>query len=187
MLAPRIVELNWRRHGRDVIAFQREIYESNFPGFVADEQFLRDYGNQIRQSLGNPSEGLFVLEQDGRARGFLWMSLVSTMVDPRVGYIRNIYVVPELRGEGHGKRLVEFAEEWCQSRGISVLALDASCCNERAVSVYREAGFEAVRLRMEKRLHAAPRPDLFESELLAALGAQRPWRGRPADDSEGAE
>lgn len=185
-MAPRIVELNWRRHGRDVIAFQREIYETNFPGFVADEQFLRDYGEQIRQSLDSPSEGLFVLEQDGRARGFLWMSLVSTMVDPRVGYIRNIYVAPDLRGEGHGKRLVEFAEEWCLSRGIAVLALDASCSNARAVSLYREAGFEAVRLRMEKKLHARPRSEVFESELLSALGADHLWRDGLTGEGEGA-
>lgn len=186
-MAPRIVELHWRRHGRDVVAFQREIYETNFPGFVADEQFLRDYGEQIRQSLGSPTEGLFVLEQDGRACGFLWLSLVSTMVDPHVGYIRNIYVAPDLRGEGHGRRLVEFAEEWCMGRGITLLALDASCCNERAVSLYRDAGFEVVRLRMEKKLHAVPRPGLFESELLAALSGDDPWRDRPSGEGEGAQ
>lgn len=186
-MAPRIVELNWRRHGRDVVAFQREIYETNFPGFVADEQFLRDYGEQIRQSLGSPTEGLFVLEQNGRARGFLWLSLVSTMVDPQVGYIRNIYVAPDLRGEGHGRRLVEFAEEWCMDRGITLLALDASCCNERAVSLYRDAGFEVVRLRMEKKLHAGPRPGLFESELSAALSGDDPRRDRRSGEGEGAQ
>ena len=149
-----IKKLNWRQHSRDVMEFQREIYETNFPGFSVDRQFLRYYSSEIRRSLGDSCEGLFVLEEDGRARGFLWVSLIATMVDPCIGYIKNVYVAPELREQGHGKRLIAFAEEWCASKGVTRISLDASCCNPQVVALYEGLGFEAVRLRMEKRLAA---------------------------------
>jgi len=155
-VAPEIKELNWRKHSRDVLEFQREIYETNFPGFQADERFLRDYGNDIRRSLNSPSEGLYVLEDQGRACGFLWVSLISTLVDPCIGYIRNIYVAPQLRGEGFGRWLLELAENWCRRHGVERISLDASCCNERAVSIYQRCGFDVVRVRMEKRLEPSP-------------------------------
>jgi GNAT superfamily N-acetyltransferase len=149
---PQIRELNWRKHGTRVLEFQREVYETNFPGFVADPLFLRRYADELRRSASHPSEGLFVLEDDGEAVGFLWVSLITTLVDPCVGYIKNIFVAEHLRGEGHGRRLVSFAEHWCRTRGVYRIALDASCCNQRAVGLYAQMGYGTVRYRMEKQL-----------------------------------
>lgn len=151
-MGPQIRELDWRKHGTQVTEFQREVYETNFPGFVADAGFMRRYADEVRRSLTHPSEGLFVLEEDGEACGFLWVSLITTLVDPCVGYIKNIYVAEHLRGAGHGRHLVSFAEHWCRSRGVYRIALDASCCNQRAVQLYAQMGYDTVRLRMEKEL-----------------------------------
>jgi len=159
---PEIADFEWRRHGRAVVEFQREVYETNFPGFVATPQFLRDYSQQLRTALDSPAEGMFVL-QDGRETvGFLWLSLISTMIDPCIGYIKNIYVVPELRGEGYGKLLLQFAEDWCASQGVSRVSLDASCCNERAIGLYEKWGFKTSRVRMEKAIE--PRTPVDGSE-----------------------
>lgn len=144
---------DWRRHGRAVVEFQREIYETNFPGFVADDQFLRDYGEQLRRSYRNDAtEGIYVLEDGRRTLGFLWLSLIATMVDPCIGYIKNIYVAPDIRGQGYGKMLLGFAETWCLQRGVGRLSLDASCCNEAAVALYKHWGYHIARVRMEKEI-----------------------------------
>jgi ribosomal protein S18 acetylase RimI-like enzyme len=149
---PVVRQFNWRRHIQAVMEFQREIYEVNFPGFTATAQFLRDYGSEVRKALNNPCEALYVLSDEERVCGFLWVSLIGTMVDPCVGYIRNIYVSPDLRGQGWGRKLLQVAEDWCRSQGVDRITLDASCCNERAVSLYQRNGYETARLRMEKRL-----------------------------------
>ena len=163
-VAVQVKPFNWRHHSRDVLEFQRETYQVNFPGFVADRQFMHDYGGQIRRSLGNPSEGLFVLEDGRRVAGFLWVALISTMIEPCVGYIKNIYVAPDLRGLGHARRLVTHAEAWCLRKGVTRICLDASCCNQRAMRIYQEAGYETVRVRMEKDLDPASLGEL-EREL----------------------
>ena len=55
-MVPQIKRLNWRTHHRDVLEFQREIYETNFPGFVVSKRFLRDYASQLRRSLNDPHQ-----------------------------------------------------------------------------------------------------------------------------------
>jgi putative acetyltransferase len=72
------------------------------------------------------------------------------MVDPLVGYVKNIYIAPEVRGQGYAKMLLEAADEWFRFRGCTKATLDVSVCNEEAVSLYQSAGYEIIRHRMEK-------------------------------------
>jgi ribosomal protein S18 acetylase RimI-like enzyme len=143
-------QFNWRVDRDAVLSFQHEIYETNFEGCSVDDSFLYDYSLALREATRNPSENLLVLERGGEVVGFLWLSLMSTLVDDCVGYIKNIYVAPELRGTGCGRYLLQLADEWFQSNGATKATLDATACNERAVGLYRDSGYDVVRYRMEK-------------------------------------
>jgi len=151
-LAPMIREFNWRQDRRAVLSFQREVYERNFPGFTVDKAFLRDYASQLRRAISSWSEQMWVLEADGELCGFVWVALISTLIDPCVGYIKNVYVVPHLRGQGWGKALLSTAEQWSADQGAAKVVLDASACNQEAVGLYSAQGYEIVRHRMEKGL-----------------------------------
>ena len=155
MMKPQLREFRWRTDRDAVLGFQTEIYEINFPGFRMNPGFLRDYEQQIRQALRHPSEHLMVLEDEEGLCGFVWVSLITTMVEPFVGYIKNIYVAPRLRGRGYGRLLLSAADEWFRDRGCTKASLDASVCNPRAIAVYETNGYVAVRLRMEKKLDGA--------------------------------
>lgn len=156
---PELREFRWRTDREAVLAFQTEIYETNFPGFAMTQAFLHDYELQIRRASRHPAERLLVIEDEQGLCGFLWCALITTMVQPFVGYIKNIYVAPRLRGQGWARRLLDAADEWFLANGCSRAALDASICNSRAVAIYLAAGFEPVRYRMEKdytRGHDSP-------------------------------
>jgi len=142
---------NWRTDRLVVLSFQYEIYQTNFPGCKVDDHFIEEYSVNLRDAARNSNENLLVLEKDGEVEGFIWMSLLSTLVDPCVGYVKNIYVAPQLRGKGHGRRLLAAADEWFRSNGATKATLDASVGNQRAVSLYQHAGYEITRYRMEKR------------------------------------
>jgi ribosomal protein S18 acetylase RimI-like enzyme len=144
-------DFNWRTDRGQVLNFQYEIYETNFPGCVVDQSFIREYSLSIRDAVRNPHERLLVLDQEGRVVGFLWLSLMSTLVDPCVGYIKNIYVEAHLRGQGYGAQLLAVADEWFRSNGASKAALDASVGNVTAVGLYLKNGYEITRYRMEKQ------------------------------------
>ena len=149
-MPPRIREMNWRTDREAVLSFQTEVYELNFPGFRMSQAFLRDYERQLRQALRQPNERILVLDNEGQVVGFLWASLVSTMVEPCVGYIKNVFVVPAWRGLGYGKQLLRAADEWFKQNHCRRAALDATISNRQAVAVYEAAGYVPARYRMEK-------------------------------------
>jgi len=136
-----------------ILQFQHEIYERNFPEFEVNQEFLNDFARQLRAADRSRAEQLWVLEIAEQVRGFVWGALITSMVDEFVGYIKNVYVAPELRGQGYGHRLLETAEEWFRAEGAPKAALDASVCNRQALSVYANAGYVTTRLRMEKPLN----------------------------------
>jgi ribosomal protein S18 acetylase RimI-like enzyme len=141
-----------REHMTRVLQFQYEVYQRNFPGFVVGRAFLADYERQLRQAERSPVEGLWVLEEQGAVIGFVWAALMSTMVDPKVGYIKNVYVVPERRGQALAERLMEQAEQWMREHGVERSALDVTVSNRTAVGLYERCGYHVQRYRMEKDL-----------------------------------
>ena len=145
-------KFSFSRDAEDVLRFQVEIYETNFPGFRVTESFLRDYRRQLRRACRHWNEGLFVVDDNDRARAFLWVGLISTMVNPCIGYVKNIYVDPDLRRKGWGRELLRLAENWCRDRGATTIELDATVDNQVAVNLYRRAGYETRRLRMARDL-----------------------------------
>ncbi len=153
-MPPHIRAMNWRTDRAAVLSFQKEIYETNFPGFRMSVGFLRDYEAQLRQALRSQMERVMVLEDEQGVCGLVWLSLITTMVEPLVGYIKNIYVAPRLRGAGWGRALLDEADRWFQQNGCPKAALDATIANERAVNTYLQTGYVPVRYRMEKHYHA---------------------------------
>lgn len=54
------------------------------------------------------------------------------------GYLMNIYSLPELRGEGIGRQIVEFLIDDAKSRGTEKIYLESSSMAKR---LYHEIGF----------------------------------------------
>jgi ribosomal protein S18 acetylase RimI-like enzyme len=149
---PAVRRFDFGRDAEDALRFQVEIYETNFPGFRVTESFLRDYRRQLKRASRMWTEGLFVIDEAGRPRAFLWVGLISTMVSPSVGYVKNLYVDPDLRRAGWGRELLRVAENWARERGATRVELDASTCNPTAVRLYEQAGYRTTRLRMAREL-----------------------------------
>lgn len=148
---PRLRPFNLRRDLEAVLDFQYEVYEINFPGFRVERLFREEYARDLRRAARDPHEALFVLEEGGRLCGFIWGALMTTLVDPRVGYIKNVYVAPHLRGSGQAERMMVAIEQWLFEVGAEKVMLDASTCNPRAVRFYERMGYVTERVRMVKR------------------------------------
>ena len=152
---PMLRAFNARRDLEAVLDFQYEVYEGNFPGFRVDRGFREEYGRDLRRAARDSREVLMVLEQDEELCGFIWAALMSTLVDARVGYIKNVYIAPHLRGGGQAQRLMAAIERWLFDQGVEKIMLDASTCNPRALAFYQKLGYDVERVRMVKR----PAPD----------------------------
>ncbi|MEX2446923.1 MAG: GNAT family N-acetyltransferase [Dehalococcoidia bacterium] len=68
------------------------------------------------------------------------------------GFLDNMYVLPEVRGQGVGGTLLAAVEDWCRGRGVEDLRLSVLVANALGVDVWRASGFEPVSYVMSKRL-----------------------------------
>jgi GNAT superfamily N-acetyltransferase len=88
--------------------------------------------------------GLF-LEEDGKvltAAGIYFMEFPPHWMDlePLRAYLLNFYTVPEARGRGYAKQILEAAVAECRTRGPRVITLHASRFGR---PIYERFGFTA--------------------------------------------
>lgn len=77
-----------------------------------------------------------------RAVGYIILTLgFSIEHGGRDGFIDEYYVVPEMRGMGLGRRMMQIAEEAARALGVKTLHLEVERRNRRAQEVYRAAGW----------------------------------------------
>ena len=81
---------------------------------------------------------IFVMEDAGRPIAFC--HLIAT-AEPSVGEITSIHVLPELRGQGHGRRLLAHAFEEFRRRGFTQVTLWVLAENAKARAFYERQGF----------------------------------------------
>ena len=86
--------------------------------------------------------------------------------DPAVCDVYAMWVTPEARGAGVGRRLLEEVEAWARTVGAGTLRLSVTDRAEAAQALYRSAGFEPNGERTESR-HT---PGLVEIGLVKRLG-----------------
>lgn len=114
------------------IAELGERFESGFePGksIPADAQDLR------------PPRGIFLVARlDGRPVG---CGAVKA-TEPGVGSIKRMWVAPELRGTGLGRRLLLALEKEAAGLGLGLLRLETNRSLEEAQALYRRNGYQEV-------------------------------------------
>ena len=96
-------------------------------------QLLRD------ASLGR----VWLLEVAGAAIGYLIM--VNGFIVEFGGhqaFIDELYIRPDFRGHGLGRKTLAFAEETCRQAGITIIRLEVDGANGRLIKLYEEFGFK---------------------------------------------
>ncbi len=66
--------------------------------------------------------------------------------------IENMGVVPEYRGQGIGKMLMEKCTEWAKAKGYQKLFVNSYIANKGAADFYRKNGFVDIDISLEKSL-----------------------------------
>jgi len=124
--------------------------------FILDDDAKRIWVEyMVRAYIENP-ESILVAEYNGILAGFIASRSYSfpfkLREKDRYAVITDLYVVPEYRGKGIGRRLLEECLSRLKSRGYSRVRITVWVGNRRAIKLYSRSGFKPRFIVMEKIL-----------------------------------
>jgi len=121
------------------------------------DEFLRGLWTWIQQSESE----VFIVEEseqegesNARPIGYLVLqgSSREELTGISQGWIMDIVVLPEWRGKGAGRVLLNAAEKYCREHGVLYLGLAVSSHNVKALRLYENFGFAEERKLLVKGL-----------------------------------
>ncbi len=119
---------------RDLAEYEKALHEAT----ATEDQFQRDLFGQ------DPKVFAHVVEHDDadhRLGGFaIWFLNYSTWLGRHGLYLEDLYVRPQLRGAGYGKRLLGTLARECIDNGYGRLEWWVLDWNEPALGFYRNLG-----------------------------------------------
>ena len=145
---------DWNSDADAICQWQTETYALNFPNFHFTEAFSSAFRHDLRRAILDDQHGIFVLDEGpsgGKSCGFIWLVVCqNSWTNERYGYINNLYVSPEKRGQDLASTLLDFSNDWFKTRRISKLRLTVTASNAAACRLYEKNGYGVTRLEMER-------------------------------------
>lgn len=71
---------------------------------------------------------------------------------PQHAYLGFMYVVPEFRGKGVNKIIIDALAKWVATKNITELRLEVYYNNSAAIKAYEKAGFSRLLIQMRKEI-----------------------------------
>ena len=132
-----------------LVGMMRELYEHD--GVTFDEDRSRRVSLEL---LGLPDQGrIWLIELEGEPAGYYVLTYgFSLEYQGRHGFIDELFVRREFRGQGLGGLAVEHASAVCRTLGMKVILLEVAHSNERAHRLYERIGFHEHGRRLMSRM-----------------------------------
>ena len=124
---------------------------ADYPAWISMRQAmwpecpLERHRLEVEQLLQGDGVVLLAEDADRRAIGLAEVSIrrdhVEGTVSTPVPYLEGWYVVPDCRGQGVGRALVDAAAAWAMKAGFTEIASDAELTNEGSIRAHVRLGF----------------------------------------------
>ena len=98
----------------------------------------------VRDFINGEDAELYVAELDGELVASGYAKIKGDrpyLKHDRIGYLGFMFVLPEHRGNGYNKLILDVLIEWCRERGLKEIRLDVYDVNDAAIKAYEKAGF----------------------------------------------
>lgn len=107
----------------------------------------------FEKNYGKLNDKIFVAEGRGSILGYVWVGERSNlMTGKKHGFIFDIFVEEQFRGEGIGKMLLQEAESYCLERNYPRILLMVSQDNQSAIRLYTNMNYKTMQVYMGKEL-----------------------------------
>lgn len=123
------------------------------PDRRVDARVAEDYFAEIPQLAAKGA--IFIAEEAGKALGWVLVYRDSNELyvleeERAIATIRELYVDAQARGRGVGQMLIGACEDWARGQRLKVVMIGVLAGNERALRIYRSAGFSPYALQLRK-------------------------------------
>ena len=113
-------------------------------GYPATEEEIRRRYDLIKD---RPDGMLLVAQHTGTVVGWVHVEQLRMLESEPRGEIFGLVVAETARGSGVGRRLIDAAEEWAISQGISVMGLRSNQLRTGARGFYEHLGYKVVKIQ----------------------------------------
>lgn len=136
------------------------VWNEGFQDYFADVKMDADTFTARLAREGLSPDLSIVAFHDGRPVGIL-LNGIRSIAGKRMAWNEGTAVVPRRRRSGVGKALLEAAIRIYRENGVEIATLESIRQNEKAITLYRQMGYQAIdRLRIYRR-STALRGDSF--------------------------
>lgn len=123
-------------------------------------KILKEHGFQLNQQLDsdlydikNEYLKFFIIRSQQNIIGCIGIKKLSN----KLAQFKRLYVLPEERGRGMGRELLQKAINFCLKHGFEKIVLDTTIRNKTAIKLFKEFGFQEIKkegenLFFEKKL-----------------------------------
>jgi GNAT superfamily N-acetyltransferase len=142
--------------------------DAELKGLVAEQQaeIADRYDNNEDHDPPVHADARYLLMRDG---GQAIGCAAVQPLEPRIGELKRMYIVPDERGRGLGRALLRAVEDLAKVAGYEVLRLETGWAQPEAVALYDSAGYSRITpygywkdepgsICFEKSLTTAPPP-----------------------------
>jgi GNAT superfamily N-acetyltransferase len=133
-------------------------YEAGFePDRRRDPNWAVEHWRELQHRCAEKHGVMLIAEYDGKPVGWAFAHDAHAEIfviekDRHHGFLAELYVVPEARGKGHGRALIEGCEGWARGRGHRLLQVGVLAGNGRAIRSYEGAGYSPYAITMRRYL-----------------------------------
>ena len=123
-----------------------------------DAPVAADYLSALEKKV-HETGGTFLIAEDDSGHAIGWAAahedeqeIYIVPEERRVGYIAELYVVPDARGRGVGSSLIRACETWARQRSLPVIMIGVLSKNARAFAVYQNNEYDPYAVFLRKSL-----------------------------------
>jgi ribosomal protein S18 acetylase RimI-like enzyme len=134
--------------------FEQEVLAAERP-YNSTIKLVDAFYYDLNNLLTSTQSHLLVAEVEDRVVGSGYAQIRASkqsLTHDVHSYFGFMYVIPEYRGRGINKKIVERLIQWSKSQGISDCYLDVYSENEAAIRAYEKAGFSKSMIEMKLSL-----------------------------------
>jgi ribosomal protein S18 acetylase RimI-like enzyme len=141
-----------RQDEQALLRLMRNLAEQEPGAYFFDEPAVREV---LRKFLASPDLGqAWVFYEHETPVGYIVLTYgYSFEYHGRDSFIDELYIEPQYRRQGIGRRAMQFVEERARGLGVNAIHLEVDQGNDPAAELYRRAGYhDHARSLMTKRL-----------------------------------